>query len=68
MKIDHELEGLKEIYGMTRTIVHPPCCKYELDASMIKIEDVYEGDMGEDIVTYKCPVCKKQHASAAYRK
>jgi hypothetical protein len=68
MHIDHEIEGLKEVYAESHMIVIIPCRGREVSAGMIKITDVIEGFMGEDIVTYECPVCGLEHKSAVYRK
>lgn len=39
----------------------------EIDTKDIDIIDIEEGPQGEDIITWKCDSCKKEHKSTVYR-
>lgn len=46
-----------------------PACKKEhfTDSKAVVFVDCYEGDRGQDVYVYVCPVTKKQVESNVYR-
>ena len=38
-------------------------CKEEFDERKVKLEDIEEDLLGQDVVTFKCPSCRKMASS-----
>jgi hypothetical protein len=47
-------------------MVYCKTCKEEIPESTTEFRDIEEGQYGEDILTFKCPKCKKIQKSKRF--
>lgn len=43
--------------------VHCNYCKTRFDENMVECDGIEENELGQDVVTFKCPQCKKETTS-----
>jgi hypothetical protein len=55
--------GMRHIRRIT---VYLECTSDRIDERKVKVLNIEEGPVGEDILTFTCPLCGKKHRSNRY--
>ena len=48
-------------------IVKLGCCQQWRDTEDVQFRDCEEGDQGQDVLTYGCPICGEEHKGTVYQ-